>query len=86
MPRALNYIKHMNVCVYVNLICKTYSTTSEDTSKHYYYHCISVTIYPVVGTHHSCQLHTKFCPTPALKVNSICRGNYGGSSMWIPTQ
>ena len=23
---------------------------------------------------------------PALKVNTICRGNYGGSSMWIPTQ
>jgi hypothetical protein len=23
---------------------------------------------------------------PALKVNSICRGNYWGSSMWIPTQ
>ena len=27
-----------------------------------------------------------FVQHPALKVNSICRGNYGGSSMWIPTQ
>jgi hypothetical protein len=23
---------------------------------------------------------------PAVEVNSTCRGNYGGSSMWIPTQ
>ena len=23
---------------------------------------------------------------PSLKVNSICRGNYWGSSMWVPTQ
>ena len=27
-----------------------------------------------------------FVQHPALKVNSICRGNYWGSSMWIPTQ
>ena len=27
-----------------------------------------------------------FVQRPALKVNSICRGNYGGSSMWILTQ
>jgi hypothetical protein len=27
-----------------------------------------------------------FVQHPALKVNSICGGNYWGSSMWIPTQ
>jgi hypothetical protein len=27
-----------------------------------------------------------FIQHPALEVNSICRGNYGGSSMWISTQ
>ena len=27
-----------------------------------------------------------FVQHPALKVNSICRGNYRGSSMWIPSQ
>ena len=27
-----------------------------------------------------------FVQHPAFKVNSICRGNYWGSSMWIPTQ
>ena len=27
-----------------------------------------------------------FVQHPALKVKSICRGNYCGSSMWIPTQ
>ena len=36
--------------------------------------------------HLFCQLHTKFIQHPALKVNSICRGNYCGSSMWILTQ
>jgi len=30
--------------------------------------------------------YKKFVQHPAVKVNSICRGNYGGSSVWIPTQ
>jgi hypothetical protein len=33
-----------------------------------------------------CQLHTTFYPTLVLKVNSICRRNYWGSSVWISTQ
>ena len=33
-----------------------------------------------------CQLRTKFFQHSALKVNSICRGSYWGSSMWIPMQ
>jgi len=41
----------MCVRVYVNLICETYSTTSEDTSQQYFYHCINVIIYPLVGPH-----------------------------------
>jgi hypothetical protein len=32
---------------------------------------------------HFCQLRTKFIQHPAIKVNSICRGNYWGSSVWI---
>jgi hypothetical protein len=27
-----------------------------------------------------------FIPHPAVKVNSVCRGNYWGSSLWILTQ
>ena len=33
-----------------------------------------------------CQLRTKFVQHPSLKVISICRGNYWGSSMWVPTK
>ena len=33
-----------------------------------------------------CKLHTKFYPPSAVKVNSICRGNCWGSSVWILTQ
>jgi hypothetical protein len=33
-----------------------------------------------------CQLHTRFIQYLAVKANSICYGNYLGSSMWIPTQ
>ena len=34
-----------------------------------------------------CQLSTKFYPTScAVNVNSLCRGNYLGSTMWISTQ
>jgi hypothetical protein len=36
--------------------------------------------------YHSCQLRTKLSQHPAVKVNSICGGNYWGSSMWISTQ
>jgi len=36
----------------------------------------------IIGAYHFCQLHTKFY----LKVNSICRGNHWGSSMWISTK
>jgi hypothetical protein len=32
-----------------------------------------------------CQIRTKFYPTFFVKVNSICRGNYWGSSVWIST-
>jgi len=35
----------------VDLICETYSATLEVTSKHYFYHCIIVTICPLVGPH-----------------------------------
>jgi len=37
----------------------------------------------IMGAYHFYQLRTKFYPTSAVKVNSICRGNYWGSSMWI---
>ena len=36
-----------------------------------------------IKTHILCAV---ISPHPALKVNSICRGNYWGSSMWIPKQ
>ena len=39
-----------------------------------------------IGAYRLCQLRTKFVQHPALKVNSICRGRYWGSSMWIPMQ
>ena len=39
-----------------------------------------------IGACHFCNYVQNFVQHPALKVNSICRGNYWGSSMWIPTQ
>jgi len=36
--------------------------------------------------YHFCQLQTNFIQHPARKVNSICRGNYWGSPMWISMQ
>jgi hypothetical protein len=36
--------------------------------------------------YHFCQLLTDFIQNPAVKVNSICRGNYWGLSMWISLQ
>ena len=38
-----------------------------------------------IGAYRFCQLRTKFCPTSFSEVNSTCRGNYWGSSMWVPT-
>jgi len=35
---------------------------------------------------HFCELCIKFFQHPAVNVNSICRGNYWGSSVWISTQ
>ena len=40
----------------------------------------------IIGAHHFCQLRTKFFQHPAVKVNSICTGNYWRSSMWISMQ
>jgi hypothetical protein len=40
----------------------------------------------IIEAYHFCQLCTKFFQHPAVKVNSICRGNYWGSSMWLSTQ
>jgi hypothetical protein len=40
-----------------------------------------------IGVYHFCQLRAKnFVQHSALKVNSICGGNYRRSSMWIQTQ
>jgi hypothetical protein len=36
--------------------------------------------------YHFCQLLTDFIQNPAVKVNSICRGNYWGLSLWISMQ
>jgi hypothetical protein len=33
-----------------------------------------------------CQVHSTFFQDPSFKVNSKCRGNYRGSSMWISRQ
>jgi len=40
----------------------------------------------IIQAYHFCQLCTKFNPTSCCQVNSICRGNYWGSSIWISTQ
>jgi len=40
----------------------------------------------IIEAYHFCLLHTNFIHHPAVKVNSICRGNYWGSSVWILTQ
>jgi hypothetical protein len=37
------------------------------------------------GPHHLCQLRTKYFQCPAVKINSTCRENYCGSTMWIKT-
>ena len=36
----------------------------------------------IIEAYHFCQLHTKFYPTHPVKVDSICRRNYWGSSVW----
>jgi len=40
----------------------------------------------IIDAYHFCQLCTKFIQRPAVKFNSICGGNYWGSSMWISKQ
>ena len=40
----------------------------------------------IIGAYHFCQLHKNSIQHPAVKVNSICRGNYWGSSRWISTK
>ena len=35
----------------------------------------------IIEAYHFCQLHTKFIQHPAVKANSICRGNYWGSML-----
>ena len=40
----------------------------------------------IIGAYHFCQLRKNSIQHPSLKVNSICRGNYRGSSMWVPAQ
>jgi len=45
------------------------------------YLCIRRAIKQTVGT-----IYKNFVQHPAVKVNSICRGNYWGSSMLISTQ
>jgi len=40
----------------------------------------------IIEAYYFCQLHTKFIQHHAVKVNSICRGNNWGSSIWILTQ
>ena len=40
----------------------------------------------IIGAYHFCQPLTKFIQLPAVKVNSICEGNYRGLSMWLSTQ
>jgi hypothetical protein len=39
----------------------------------------------ITRVYHFCQLRTKFVQHPVVKVYSIYRGNYWGSSMWIST-
>ena len=39
----------------------------------------------IIEAYHFCQTHN-FIQHPAVKVNSICEGNYRGSSMWLSTQ
>jgi hypothetical protein len=40
----------------------------------------------IIEVYHFSQLHTKFYPKPTVKVNSICSGNYCGSSVLILMQ
>jgi len=40
----------------------------------------------IIEVYHFCQIRTKFIQHPAAQVNSICRENYCGSSVWISTQ
>ena len=40
----------------------------------------------IIGAFHFCQLRTRFIQHPAVKVHSICRGNYWRSSVWISMQ
>jgi hypothetical protein len=43
-------------------------------------------IVSITRTYHSYQVLTNVIQHPDVKVNSTCRGNYWGSSMWISTQ
>ena len=40
----------------------------------------------IIEACHFCQLHTNFIQPFAVKVNSICTGDYCGSSVWISMQ
>ena len=40
----------------------------------------------IIGAYHFANHLQNFIQHPALKVNSICEGNYRGSSMWFSTQ
>ena len=39
----------------------------------------------IIGTYHFSNYVQNFVQHPAVKINSMCRGNYWGSSMWIST-
>jgi len=39
----------------------------------------------IIGAYHFANHLQNFIQHPALKVNSICEGNYRGSSMWLST-
>jgi hypothetical protein len=46
---------------------------------------IKVTV-GTIGTYHFANYVQNFIQHPALRFNSMCRGNYWGSSVWISTQ
>ena len=40
----------------------------------------------IIEAYHYCQLNKNVIQQPPVKVNSVCRGKYWGSSVWISTQ
>jgi len=51
------------------------------------YLCMKIVIVGIIEAYHFFFNHVQnFVQRPDIKIDSICKGNYWGSSVWISTQ